>query len=174
MCGMACMKITALINSFSKNMITISGYIGALAVAVMAFSVSYEVVLRYFLNSPTIWSVEVSRFCTVYAFFMGLAYTLRDKSHINVEIVTKYLPAKGRAFFEIVTNSIGVILSLLFVVEGWKMFYEAYEFSFCSMEVLRTPMVIPYFCIPWGGFWLAVQYLFELKGSIQQLQKGEI
>lgn len=168
------MKIIALINNFCKKMIAISGYMGALAMAIMAFAVTYEVILRYFFSSPTIWSNEVSRFCTVYAFFMGLAYTLRDKSHINVEIVTKLLSAKRKAFFEIITNSIGVILALLFVVEGWKLFYEAYEFSFRSMEVLRTPMVIPYFCIPWGGFWLAVQYLYELSGSIQRLKKGEI
>jgi len=168
------MKIFAYINIFCKYMISISGYIGSFALAIMTISVTYEVVFRYFFNSPTIWSVEVSRYCMVYVFFMGLAYTLRDKSHINIEIVIKFLSTKQKAFIEIITNGIGIILSLIFVMEGWKMLYEAYEFSFRSMEVLRTPMVIPYFCIPWGSFFLAVQYAFDLRCSIQSLIKDEI
>jgi len=167
------MKIFILIKKFSDSMIKLSAYIGALALAIMSIAITYEVIFRYFFNSPTIWSSEVSRYCSVYILFMGLSYTLREKAHINIEIVTKYIPTKPRIFIKILTDCIGMALALLIIIEGWKMFYEAYDLSLKSMEVIRTPLAIPYFCIPWGGFWLAVQYMIQLSSNFQSLIRGE-
>ncbi len=159
---------------FSHLMVTISACIGAAALATMSIAVTYEVVFRYFFNMPTTWSTETSRYCSVYIFFMGLAYALKEKSHIRVEIVVKRFSSRFRCILNVVTSSVGIVLSLVIAVEGWKMFFEAYEFSLRSMEVLRTPLVIPYFCIPWGGFWLAVEYTIEMLEHAHDLVKGEI
>lgn len=167
------MKVLILIKKFGNLMVLISAYIGVLALAVMSFAISCEVIVRYFFNSPTIWSAEVSRFCNVYVFFMGLAYTLREKAHINVELVINFIPTRPKVFLEIITNIIGIVLAIIITIEGWKMFVDAYTFSIRSMEVLRTPLVIPYFCVLWGGFWLAIQFMFEVSTNIQSLAQGE-
>lgn len=47
----------------------------------------YEVVLRYFFNSPTTWVHEISIALTATAFIIAGSYTLQRKNHIRISLV---------------------------------------------------------------------------------------
>ena len=47
----------------------------------------YEVVLRYFFNSPTTWVHEISIALTATAFIVAGSYTLQRKDHIRISLV---------------------------------------------------------------------------------------
>ena len=48
-------------NTYDK-IVKYSGYLASALFIMIGFIVSYEVIMRYIFNSPTIWVNEISRF----------------------------------------------------------------------------------------------------------------
>ena len=107
----------------------------------------------------------------VYMFFLGLAYTLKEKKHISVELVVRFIPSNYMNIIEIITNSIGIVISIIITNEGLKMFVESYTLNIRSFDVLRTPLCIPHFSIAWGGVFLSAQYAIEFIESLKRRLK---
>ena len=61
----------------------------------------YEVVARYFFNSPTIWSYEVTYFLYGSHFLLGAAYVLFVDAHIRIDILTSRLSPRTRAKIDV-------------------------------------------------------------------------
>lgn len=75
----------------------------------MAILVSFEVVMRYIFNMPTIWSwdVNVQLLATLGA--LGGGYALLHGSHVVVDVFSRQLPKRAQ-------NIVGSITDLLTVV----------------------------------------------------------
>ena len=71
--------------------------LGGIATLVLAGSITVDVLLRYFLNSPLLWVDELASFLLVLIIFGGLAYTFVVGGHIRIDLVTALLPGPVRA-----------------------------------------------------------------------------
>jgi TRAP-type mannitol/chloroaromatic compound transport system permease small subunit len=97
-------KIVAFIASLN----TVLGKIASYSLIVIMCILSYEVVARYFFNSPTIWAHELSGF--FFAFYLAMTgpWVLLRKEHVSVDIIyTKYSEKKQNAA-DIVSNIIAI------------------------------------------------------------------
>ena len=61
-------------NTYDK-IVKYSGYLASALFIMIGFIVSYEVIMRYIFNSPTIWVNEISRFLQIWATYLALTYT---------------------------------------------------------------------------------------------------
>lgn len=86
-----------------------------------------NVFMRYFLNAPLIWSEEVATTCFVWSIFMGGAVTFRNRAHLGVDIVVKWLPDRISKAVQLL-NSIIVILILAILT------YTSYSYMVNSMS----------------------------------------
>lgn len=50
-------------------------YVAAFLMAVLAFSVFYEIISRYIFNTPTIWTNEISSYMLQFIAFSRWAYS---------------------------------------------------------------------------------------------------
>ena len=122
-----------------------------------------EVVARYVFKSPTIWVVDVSRYCLVYMTFLSAASLLLKGEHINVDLVVTHLPIRPR----LVLNMLGHILcSLAFLV----LFYystmttwDIYERGVLVMDPIEIPKAIPLAIIPIGSFFLLMSAIAKIR-----------
>jgi C4-dicarboxylate transporter, DctQ subunit len=160
------------IKVFANRMILITGGVAGLALAILTYAVNYEIFARYIFNSPTVWAMELSNICGVYLLFMGIPYALNKKGHINVEIIIKYLPEKVQVVLELLTNTVGIIVAVILAIEGWDLFYDAYEFSLHSGDLIRIPLIIPYFPLFWGCLWLIIQFAMDAFENVRCLIRG--
>lgn len=82
----------------------------------------YEVIMRYFFNSPTVWVHET----TVAIVGMGMAYggiyCFSNDSHISVTLVRDLLPKKWQKRLAIFTDTLVLIFS---IGGGYAMYYMA-------------------------------------------------
>ena len=62
-------------------------WIIAFLVCPMLFIMIWEVVMRYFLNSPSQWAFEISLFIFGGYIVLGGAYTYLSGGHVNVDII---------------------------------------------------------------------------------------
>jgi len=108
--------------------------------AVMMFVVSYEVVMRYIFNRPTIWALEVNQsLLCIYAALAG-GYTLLRRGHVNVEIVYSRFGMRTRTVIDILTSFLffGFIIVLLW--QTWDMAFDSLMLGERSESLLGLPL----------------------------------
>ena len=133
-------------------------------VLMMTFGVSYEVFVRYVLNSPTPWSLDVSFIMYGTLFMMGGAYTLSRGGHVRGDFLYRLWQPRNQA-------KIDFVLYLIFffpgvtalIIAGWK--YAARSWSYGEVSV-NSPAGIPIYqfktVIVAAGLLLFVQGIAQL------------
>jgi TRAP-type C4-dicarboxylate transport system permease small subunit len=70
-----------------------------------------QVFFRFALDSPLIWSEELSRLLLVWVTFVGAAVVAWDGTHLNVDVVFARLPARLKA----VVRTLNLLVALGFL-----------------------------------------------------------
>ena len=68
----------------------------AVVLIFMTISVNYEIIMRYFLNNPTLWVNRASCFSLIYITFLGGAWVLAKEGHVRIEVLLDALPLKAQ------------------------------------------------------------------------------
>ena len=94
-------------------------------VAVAAFAgmfacVLAQVVFRYFLGAPLVWSDELARYLFVWASFLGWILAARRRSHLSIDMLATKLPPRGQAVVRAFGAMCGVAFAALLVFYGWR------------------------------------------------------
>ena len=69
----------------------VAGVFAALLIGLAVLVICDMVVERYFSTAPTIWQIDVVTYCIVAATFIGSAYVLMTRGHVNVDILPLHL-----------------------------------------------------------------------------------
>ena len=85
-----------------------AGLLAGLGVLAMAGLITFDVLMRYFLDRPQLFVDELASFLQVFVVFAGLAYTFRAGGHVRVDLVTSSLPRPVRAWLRAVTLALGL------------------------------------------------------------------
>jgi C4-dicarboxylate transporter DctQ subunit len=92
------------------GIVTDIGYLAAaLGLAGMGALYCMEVVFRYFLNSPTRWSLEVVTYLMLAVTFLAIPHAVRAGMHIAVTLVADLYPSQA-ARLAVALNGIGFAL----------------------------------------------------------------
>ena len=87
-------------------------------------AVFYEVIGRYFFNSPTIWGFELSLFGSAAAIIVAGAYCTKHGSHIAITALQEVLSAKARKRLELFNMIFAAIVCAVMAFAtaewGWK------------------------------------------------------
>lgn len=127
------------IDSLNERVGRISGW---LIIPLTAF-VTYDVILRYIFNRPTIWAWDINIQLLGALVVLGGGYALLHDAHIGVDALVIHLSARRRAIVDLITSAffffgIGVLL--------WKAALDAW-FSVEIGEVYSSvfsPPIYPF------------------------------
>src|SRR5690554_2657057 len=126
--------------------------------SVSIFCITFEVFMRFVLNSPTSWSEELARFTMVWLALLGLGTGIRRKDHIRIDNIIDVFPKPIRALAAWVRYIVTFIFSLVLLVYGFRM-------AMINMTQITPGLAIPmgyvYMAVPIGAF-LMLFYLLEL------------
>ena len=75
----------------------VAGVAAAFLIGFAVLVICDMVVERYILNLTTIWQIDVVTYCIVGATFIGSAYVLMTRGHVNVDVLPLHLGAARRA-----------------------------------------------------------------------------
>ena len=102
------------------------------------------VVERYILNLTTIWQIDVVTYSIVAATFVGSAYVLMTKGHVNVEILPLYLGPRARYWLALFTMLLALTFCVVLFILCTQFWYEAWTEGWRSNTVWRARLWIPY------------------------------
>lgn len=145
---------------------------GVLCVIAMMFVVTLEVVSRYLLNSPTMWSDEIASYLLIAIVFLGLAQNLRLGDHIRVDVITDKLPPQLRLWFDLLAYALGLVFSIMLTVGVWIRFENFWMRHTLSDSPLMTPLWIPMVPVVLGSLILVCAMLAGLMTALRAALGG--
>jgi len=140
----------------------VAGVIAALLIAVAVLVICDIVVERYILNLTTIWQIDVVTYCIVGATFVGSAYVLMTRGHVNVDILPLHLGPRSRYWLALVTSLLALAFCIAIFILCTAYWYQAFSERWLSNTVWRARLWIPYLSMPVGLGLLILQYLADL------------
>jgi TRAP-type C4-dicarboxylate transport system permease small subunit len=120
------------------------------------------VIERYLLNRTTIWQLDVVTYSIVSATFIGSAYVLMTRGHVNVDVLPLALGARGRYWLALATSILALAFCVVLLVLCTAYWYQAWSGNWRSDSVWRARLWIPYGAMPIGLGLLVLQYLAEI------------
>jgi len=144
-------------------------------IILMAFGVGYEVFVRYVLNSPTVWALDVSFMMYGTLFMMAGAYTLSKDGHVRGDFIYRTWSARTQAKVDLTLYFLFFfpgILALIFA--GWK--YAARSWGYGEVSI-NSPTGIPIYqyksVIVAAGVLLLIQGIAQVMRCIYCIKHGE-
>src|SRR5215831_520267 len=85
-----------------------AGVFAAFLIALAVFVICDMVVERYIFNLTTIWQIDVVTYCIVGATFVGSAYVLMTRGHVNVDILPMHIDPRRRYWLALFTSLVAL------------------------------------------------------------------
>jgi TRAP-type C4-dicarboxylate transport system permease small subunit len=152
-------------DAFIRGVSLVSRIAGAIAGALIALAVLVIVdivVERYMLDRTTIWQIDVVTYSIVSATFIGSAYVLMTRGHVNVDVLPLHLGPRARYRLAVLTTLLALGFCVVLFVLCTAYWYQAFAGNWRSDTVWRARLWIPYSAMPLGLGLLVLQYLVEL------------
>lgn len=86
----------------------------ALVIVILALVVM-QVVARYVLKDPFVWTEELARFGLIWLTFIGTAFVMARGRHIAIDVVSQPLSPKGRMALDIVSSLMTIAAAVVFL-----------------------------------------------------------
>jgi TRAP-type mannitol/chloroaromatic compound transport system permease small subunit len=143
-------------------------------IMILTLSVSYEVFVRYVLNSPTVWAFDMMIQMYGALFLMCGAYALAQDTHVRADVIYRLFPVKVQA-------GLDFVLYFLFFFPGIAaLAYYGYEIASDSWRYKEVSFNSPasiqiYFfksLIPVAGLLLMIQGFAEIIRCVMAMRSG--
>ncbi|MFP4034979.1 MAG: TRAP transporter small permease subunit [Desulfovermiculus sp.] len=112
-----------LIRKFIHYVASLNTFLGKLSsysLIIFMCILSFEVVARYFFNSPTVWAHELSGYFLTYYLALTGPWLLLTREHVYVDIVYSRYSEKKKKIADIVSNLIAIFFFSVVLFTGWK------------------------------------------------------
>lgn len=144
----------------------VAGVAAAFLIGAAVLVICQMVVERYILNMTTIWQIDVVTYCIVGATFIGSAYVLMTRGHVNVEILPLHSGPRTRYWLALSTGLLALGFCIVLWVVCTQYWYQAYSEGWKSNTVWRARLWIPYLSMPVGLGLLVLEYIAELLALV--------
>ena len=140
----------------------VAGVIAALLIGLAVVVICEMLVERYVLGRTTIWQIDVVTYCIVAATFIGSAYVLMTRGHVNVDVIPLHLRPPARYYLALATGLLALGFCIVIFLLCTAYWYEAYTNRWLSNTVWRARLWVPYLSMPIGLGLLVLQYVADL------------
>jgi len=98
----------------TKQLALVAGDLAGICAFIMASIITLDITLRYVFNAPFKWVCELSSYLLLVIVFLGLAYTHKERGHINADVLLRRLPARVQKWATVL-NSIAFLICTAFL-----------------------------------------------------------
>jgi len=143
--------------------------IAAAALAAVALSVVYEVVMRYAFGRPTSWVIDFSEYALIGCLFFATAWVLTQEAHIKIDIVMMMSPPKVVRVLTLIASVIGSFACAVFCVVSVIAVWEAFRDGEVIWRSIIVPKWLVFAAMPIGSFMLTVAFVRRSWTNARQL-----
>jgi len=164
-----------LIRAYVRIVDRVSDYVGYLAASLIFFmgaTLLLDAVTRNVLNMPVHWAIELTQFTLAAYYFMGGPFTLKNDSHVRMDLWYANLSPRGKAkldlftvwcmIFYLVVMLVGSISSLQYAIETNEKRFSMWNPSVIPIKALLTACLV---LMLLQAFALVFRHIATLRGE---------
>ena len=148
------------------------GYLAMMLIFVMVGVLLLDALTRNVVHIPLHWCIEFAQFTLAAYYFMGGAMTIKDDSHVRMDLFYERLSPRGRAKMELVTIGcmlfylsvmlIGSISSLRYAIETGERRFSMWNPSMIPIKALMVACIV---LMLLQGVSLVFKHIATLRGA---------
>ena len=141
-----------------------TGRLSAWCLFAIGFFITFEVVMRYVFNAPTVWVDEVSRVLQVWVVYLATAYVLKHREMVTIELIL----GNPDSILRKLAESFAIVVLFVFAgvacYYGFQIWLKATLAGHTTDTYLAPPKMITHAPV-WVGSTLLI-----LQGSVQLIR----
>lgn len=140
-----------------------------LLLAAMVAIITWEVICRYVLKIPMVWTEQLASYTMVWLAFMSAAIAFRQGAHIGMTL----LSSRFSGWLEKLVTILSHLLILIFLVflVWWGIIHTADVRGQSSPVVFNISMMWPYLALPLGAVLMIIQQLKVIFVGYEYVQE---
>ena len=154
------MRLLRLLAVAHDGLTQLAAVLASIGLISIVGSYVYEVVTRYFFNSPTAWASDYVAYALAASIFLALPKVTKDRGHVAVTILVDIMPAKVAGIFHTAISLIGFLcLSLA----AWISLQENIRQYTKGIETLAIVPIPQWWVSSFITFGLALSAFYMLR-----------
>jgi TRAP-type C4-dicarboxylate transport system permease small subunit len=128
------------------------------------FAIILQVIFRYVLRKPLIWTEEISRYMMIWLVYSGALLLARKGEHVRIDFFVNFMPVWLQTVLSLVVNLV-ISFSLIALLFGsWG---PLQDFTYLKSPAMQMPLIYVFIIVPISSFFMLFHYL---KSSVQDLK----
>ena len=148
-------------------------FLAGILLAVAVLIVCFEILMRYFVQRPQVWTVEVCEYILFSIAFLGAPWLLKVGGHVNIDIFASQLSPKGKTINAIISASVGIIISAIICWFSITTSYECYTSGILLTKTLNVPKHYFLMLIALGYFFLLLEFGRQFLRNLKTLRGND-
>ena len=95
----------------------------------MTITVIIQVFFRFVIQSPLRWTEELARYLMIWLVLMASAIAMRNRSHLQVDVLTSALPQKPKRILTAIVDLLTIVFLCIMTYFGFKVVYDGSDVS---------------------------------------------
>ena len=156
---------------FTEKIAKLCGIFAAGCLLLSIVLITELVFERYIFRNAITWQTELVTMLLVASTFIGSAYVLSEKGHVNMEYLYSFMSEKSITKLKIFTDTLCLIFfSILFYV-SLEITLEAFIKNHNTGTICGPPLWIPYSSMLIGATLMVMSYVAELIKLMRKLKE---
>ena len=117
------------------------------ALLLMILTAVIQLLLRNFMSSGVVWANAMVRILVLWCGLLGAMIATRQKSHISIDLVSRYLTEKVVKVFSVITQLFTAIICLTMAYYSFMLIQMEFQFgdtAFALVPVWVCQSIIPF------------------------------
>jgi TRAP-type C4-dicarboxylate transport system permease small subunit len=139
----------------------------------------FQIVLRNLFETGLTWGDPLVRNLVLWVGFIGAALATKEGKHINIDVVSRWMPPRGKIFVEAITDLFSSFICALLTYAALKFIRN--EVQMGNIGFPGIPSWIPEIILPITFGLMALRFFLRslanlsmtLRGGIPQAQEGK-
>lgn len=159
-------RVTAWWEHFETFLAHVAGFIAL----IMAFTIAYDVIMRYLFASATLWSRSLNLVTLIFLVFLGGAWTALVEGHVRVDILFIRLPPRSHAIVDIIGTVIALGFITYLAIACVQMALQSLRLGLTSIQAMEWPLFPVHLVMVIGTCLLGLELISHLVKTIRSLR----
>ena len=127
--------------------------------------VTLQVVFRYVLKLPLVWSEELALYLFIWSSLIAAATLVGTNEHFSISCFADLLPARVRRILDVGITVLCIVFALLVVAKGTEW---SWRMRWASSAVLQIPQGAAYAVIPLTALYMLLHLVDRLVRILRE------
>jgi TRAP-type C4-dicarboxylate transport system permease small subunit len=147
------------LNAIAEKGENILAKVAIVVLCLIIFSVCLEIFMRYFLNRPLVWVVELTEYALLWVTFLGAPWLLGQEGHVRVDVIVNFMSERWKNRWAVFGSALGLMISVILTIFGAIVTFDHWLRDIYKPTVLEFPTWIVLVAIPLGSIFLVIRFL---------------